>query len=70
MSPDALPNSIEKALDWAATLMWRGVHPLIREITTTYQRGVRLTRTAFRPIANRLIRSPTLPKWSLTIQPE
>jgi hypothetical protein len=36
----------------------------------TYERGVRLTKTAFAPIARRLIRSQTLPKWSLTVQPE
>jgi hypothetical protein len=34
-----------------------------------YERGVRLTKAAFRPIAERLDRSETLPKWSLTIQP-
>jgi len=32
--------------------------------------GVTIAKTAFRPIANRLRRSPTLPKWSLTIQPQ
>jgi len=34
---------------------------LIREVTTTYERGVRLAKAAFRPIAKRLIRSTTLP---------
>jgi transposase len=66
----ALLDSIEKALNWAGTMTWRGVQPLIREITTTYHRGVRLTKTAFRLIAKRLIRSQTLPKWSLSIKPE
>jgi transposase len=64
----ALLNSIEKALNWAGTMTWRAVHPLIREITTTYERGVRLTKSKFRPIAERLNRSQTLPKWSLSIQ--
>jgi len=35
-----------------------------------YDTGVRLTRTAFRPIAARLERSDTLPKWSLVIHPQ
>jgi transposase len=65
-----LLHSIEQALRWAGTMTWRTIHPLIREVTTTYERGVRLTKTAFGPIANRLIRSQTLPKWSLTVQPE
>ena len=61
--------SVAAVLRWAGTMTWRKVHPLIREITTTYDRGVRLTKKAFRPIAKRLIRSQTLPKWSLRIQP-
>ena len=54
-----LLHSVETALRWAGTMTWRTIHPLIREITTTYERGVRLTKTAFRPIAERLIRSET-----------
>ena len=64
-----LLHSVEQALHWAGTMTWRTIHPLIREITTTYERGVRLAKTAFRPIAERLTRSETLPKWRLTIQP-
>jgi hypothetical protein len=62
--------SIAVVLRWAGTMTWRKIHPLIREVTTSYQRGVRLTKTAFRPIAKRLIRSSTLPKWSVTIRPK
>ncbi|QEG30079.1 hypothetical protein GobsT_48790 [Gemmata obscuriglobus] len=48
----------------------RKFHPLIREITATYERGMRLTKAAFRPFAQRLSRSQSLPKWSLCIQPQ
>lgn len=65
-----LLHSVTEALNWAGTMTWRTIHPIIREITATYERGVRLTKAAFRPIAERLIRSETLPKWSLTIQPQ
>jgi hypothetical protein len=64
-----LLNSVAKALHWAGTMTWRNTHPLIRQITTTYERGVRITKAKFRPIAERLIRSATLPKWSLKIKP-
>lgn len=64
-----LLSTVETVLKWAATMTWRGIHPLVREITTTYERGVRLTKSLFRPIAQRLNRSDTLPKWSLTIRP-
>lgn len=65
----ALLHSVEHALRWAGTMTWRTLHPLIREITTIYERGVRVTKTVFRPIAERLTRNETLPKWCLTIQP-
>jgi len=44
----------------------------VRSIVTAplFERGVRLTKAAFRPIAERLTRSETLPKWSVTIRPK
>ena len=65
-----LLSSVAQVLRWAGTMTWRTIHPIVREITTTYQRGVRLTKVAFRPFAERLIRSATLPKWSLCIRPQ
>jgi hypothetical protein len=64
-----LLDSVETALRWAGTMNWRTVSPIIRETKTLYERGVRLTRKAFQPFAARLIRSTTLPKWSVVIQP-
>jgi transposase len=66
----ALLYSIAAVLLWAGTMTWRKIRPLIRESKTTYERGIRLTKATFRPIAERLIRSQTLPKWSLVIKPE
>lgn len=65
----ALLSTVADVLRWAESMTWRGLHPLVRETTTVYERGVRMTKTAFATIAERLIRSPTLPKWSLTIPP-
>ena len=66
----ALLSSVADVLRWAGTMTWRGLRPIIRQTTAVYERGVRLTKAALRPIAARLTRSPTLPKWSLTIQPK
>lgn len=65
----ALLNSIPTVLQWAQTATWRGAHPIVRELKSTYERGVTLTRAEFRPFSKRLIRSETLGKWSLTITP-
>ena len=65
----ALLDTIETALEWARTMIWRGVKSLVYEIKTTYERGVTLTRTALRPIFERLQRHAVPPKWSLVISP-
>lgn len=64
-----LLNSIETALGWAKSMTWRGVAPIVHLLDKAYETGVRLTKSAFRPIASRLHRSATLPKWSLIIDP-
>jgi Rhodopirellula transposase DDE domain len=65
----ALLTSIDAALAWAKTMTWRGVSPLVQLLNGIYETGVRLTKSAFRPIAARLKRSTELPKWSLVIHP-
>ena len=65
----ALLNSIGAALAWAKTMTWHGVQPIVHLLDRVYETGVRLTRSAFRPIATRLERSLTLPKWSVIIKP-
>lgn len=64
-----LLTSIDTALQWAKTMTWRGVSPLVHLLDGIYEKGVRLSRSVFRPIAARLQRSLTLPKWSLVIRP-
>jgi hypothetical protein len=66
----ALLNTVQAALAWARTMTWRGIAPLVHLLDHVYETGVRLTPRLFRPIATRLQRSTTLPKWSLVIQPK
>jgi transposase len=65
----ALLASIDTAINWARTMTWRGVRPLVHLLDGAYETGVRLSKSAFRPIAIRLKRSETLPKWSVIINP-
>ncbi len=65
-----LLNSVATALKWAKTMTWRGVAPMVHLPDRIYQTGVRLSPRQFRPIAARLERSASLPKWSLVIHPE
>jgi len=66
----ALLKSIDTALAWAKTMTWCGVAPIVHLLDRVYATGVRLTKSAFRPIASRLDRSETLPNWSLVINPQ
>lgn len=65
----ALLTSVNTALQWAKSMTWRGVPPIVHLLDKVYETGVRLSRSAFGPIAARLKRSPTLPKRSLIIRP-
>lgn len=65
----ALLTSIDIALDWARSMTWRGVRPLVHLLEGAYETGVRLSKATFQPIASRLKRSEILPKWSVVIQP-
>lgn len=63
-------SSIDTVLRWAQSMTWRKVSPIVRLIEGVYERGVRLSRAAFRPIAQRLHRPcEDLAKWSVTITP-
>lgn len=64
-----LLSSIDAALHWARTMTWRGIRPLVHLLEGIYETGVRLTKSDFHPYAKRLLRSSTLPKWSVVIQP-
>lgn len=65
-----LLNTIEKALNWARTMTWKGVHPTVQLLDEVYEKGMTLTKKAMKPYAQRLDRSTTLPKWNVVIQPQ
>ena len=66
----ALLSSVATAVEWARTMTWRGVPPIVHVLNRIYPTGVRIAKKRFRPIASRLERSESLPKWSLVIQPQ
>jgi len=66
----ALLNTIETTLEWAKTMTWKGISPVIKLVKTVYQKGVRMTKKAFNALANRIDRDASLPKYYLTIRPQ
>lgn len=64
-----IPNSVGKAVEWARTMTWKGVRPVVYLCHKIYEKGVRLTKKEMKPYEDRIERSERLPKWDVTIEP-
>jgi len=64
-----LLSSIENALEWAGTMTWNGVRPVVHLLDAVYQKGITLTKEAMKIYEDRIERSETLPMWDVTIKP-
>lgn len=56
-------DSIDATLQFAATMTWKGAHPLVTLVTTAYQTRVTLTKDAMVVVEAHLTRFPHLQKW-------
>lgn len=65
-----LLNCVRFVLECAQRMTWNGKHPEIQELPGEYPLGVKLSRKEMRPWEARLERSPTLPKYDITIKPQ
>jgi len=65
-----LLDTTEITLEWAKTMTWKGISPVIKLVKTAYQKGVRMAKKAFNALANRIDRDTSLPKYYLTIRPQ
>jgi transposase len=63
----ALLDSLEAVIQYASTMTWKGKHPLVALVTTTYPTGVKLTREAMQTVETQLQRLPHLDKWFVDI---
>jgi hypothetical protein len=59
----------ETMLQWAKTMTWKSLHPVVELSRTVYEKGVTLTKEAMRAVEARLVRNPQLPKWDILISP-
>ena len=65
----ALLSSIGKAIEWAGTMTWKGVRPVVHLLDKVYQKGVKLTKEAMKVYEEGIKRLENLPKWDVTIKP-
>ena len=62
-------RDVNTMLQWAQTMTWKGIRPIVVLNQRTYSKGISLSKTAMREIENRLERNPDLPKWDILIRP-
>ena len=62
-------RDVNTMLQWAQTMTWRGIRPIVVLNQRIYSKGISLSKTAMREIENRLERNPDLPKWDILIRP-
>ena len=65
----ALLDTIETVLQFASTMTWKGIHPVVELVSTAYQTGVKLSKEAMEVVEARLTRADTLGKWFIDIVP-
>jgi hypothetical protein len=57
-------------LEWARSMTWNGISPVVNLLDRVYETGVKIAKKAFRPIANRLTRNDAIPKYAVKIEPQ
>jgi hypothetical protein len=62
-------SDAETMFQWAKTMTWKSLHPVVELSCTIYEKGVRLTKEAMQAVDARLLRNPQLPKWDILISP-
>ena len=60
-------DTVETVVKFAQTMTWKGKHPVVRLMTTTYHTGVRLSKQAMAEVETHLKRLAGLEKWFVDI---
>jgi transposase len=60
---------VDAMLDWAQSMTWKGIQPILALSHKVYEKGISLTKKAMRQIEKRLERNPLLPKYDILIKP-
>ncbi len=63
-------TDVDTMLNWAQSMTWKGISPILQLSRKIYEKGISLSKKAMRPIEARLERNPLLPKWDIRIYPE
>ena len=56
-------------LEWAKSMTWKGLRPIVQLSANVYEKGVALSKKAMQEVEARLERNPSLPMWDIMIRP-
>jgi Rhodopirellula transposase DDE domain len=62
-----LLDSVAAVCQLSATMTWKGTHPVVEVVTTTYHSGVTLTKPAMADVEAQIVRLCHLDKWFVEI---
>jgi Rhodopirellula transposase DDE domain len=60
---------VQTMLEWAKSMTWKGLHPIVKLSRKVYHKGIALGKKAMQAIESRLERHPALPKGDILIRP-
>jgi hypothetical protein len=60
---------VETMVEWAKSMTWKGLHPIVELSHKVYQKGISLGKVAMQAVEARLERHPALPKYDILINP-
>ena len=63
----SLLDSIEAVVGFARSMTWKGKHPVVSVVETTYATGVKLTPEEMKALESQVARLPSLEKWFVEI---
>ena len=58
---------VKTMVEWAKTMTWKGIHPIVALSQKVSQKGIALGKAAMRAVEARLERHPVLPKYDILI---
>jgi transposase len=62
-------DTIDTVIKFTTSMTWKGLHPVVTLVTTTYGTGITLTKAAMDGIEAQITRLPGLEKWFVDISP-
>ncbi len=65
----SLLDTVDAVIQFARTMTWKGKHPSVELVTSSYATGVRLTKDAMETLESQITRLPGLEKWFVDIIP-